>query len=92
MTEPMTVDEALWHALNCMDRNAGAYDKAAYQAVESLRSRLRQNREAVQKVRDGIAYERSLLIGPGADEYDGLLTVLFSGWLAALDEVLKEGT
>jgi len=60
----------------------------ALETLESLRSRLRQDREAVQKVRDEMGKPRTV-------QNNGLIDVRgreFEQWLAALDEVLKEGT
>jgi hypothetical protein len=58
--------------------------------IISLRSRLRQNREAVQKVRDEMAdfsKGRALRFVHGTQWEHAI-----PEWLAALDEVLKEET
>jgi hypothetical protein len=76
MTEPMDVD-TLERAIEYV---------RLYRAADRIEFRLRQNREAIQKVRDDLAITIAFA-GPGH-----VLADVFKSWLAALDEVLKEGT
>jgi hypothetical protein len=92
MTEPMDVDEALWHAINCVDgihtKRPKDYDAATIGALSALRTRLRQNREAVQRGRDSL----NEIINGGVKQDSPDMWIRAIAALAALDEVLKEGT
>lgn len=91
MTEPMDVDRAIEVAMNaigCLDfcdpnetRDVGD-TSAAYAVLESLRARLRREREAIEKVRDEMGVFSSVS-----------MSHIGQSWLAALDAILRgEGT
>ena len=79
MTEPMDVDEANW--------------AKAVRIADSLRARLRREREAIQKVRDELraVIDGVVLFDASGEDIRNLPKLHFE-WLADLDEVLKEGT
>ena len=95
MTEPMDMDEAIPRKQHQAEMLAMS---RALESVENyaheLRTRLRQNREAVQKAADKVrAVEKQMHDAP----YD--YAELIGDWheelrfaVAALDKVLKEGT